>query len=262
MLSTLIKSIFADPFTKGLDIDDPTTTLLRRNVIREKNYLRKIYKEWYLCFSDRLLTFIRCSNVKVLEIGSGAGFIKEVIPEAITSEVFQIEGVDMVIDAMNLPFKNDSLDAIVMTDVFHHIPNVQLFLEEVMRCLRPGGILLMIEPWKNKWSKWVYQNLHHEPFDTHVHEWALSDMDGSPLSQANGALPWIVFCRDVQQFKHRYPNLKINSISPLMPISYLLSGGVSLRSLVPGFLYWLIRRIERPLDKSCGMFACIEIVKT
>jgi len=40
-----------------------------------------------------------------------------------------------------------SLRAIVMTDVLHHIPNVESFFAEAARCVRPGGVIVMIEPW-------------------------------------------------------------------------------------------------------------------
>lgn len=79
------------------------------------------------------------SSQDVLELGSGAGFFKTYCPRAIASEVFRMPGVDVVADACNLPFLENSLDAIVMTDVFHHIPHVSLFLTEAARCIRPGG---------------------------------------------------------------------------------------------------------------------------
>jgi ubiquinone/menaquinone biosynthesis C-methylase UbiE len=62
-----------------------------------------------------------------LEIGSGAGFLKTYIPSLFTSEVMEVKNVDLVADATQLPFPNDSLDAIVMTDVLHHIPSPKEF---------------------------------------------------------------------------------------------------------------------------------------
>ena len=49
-----------------------------------------------------------------------------------------------------------------------------------------------------------------------------------------------------------------------MPFRYLLSGGVSLRSLVPGWSFALWRNLEnllRPWMKSLAMFALIVLVK-
>jgi len=46
----------------------------------------------------------------------------------------------------------------------------------------------------------------------------------------------------------------------MMPFSYLLSGGVSMRSLMPGCMYRPIRALERVLgQKHAAMFALIEL---
>ena len=89
----------------------------------------------------------------------------------------------------------------------------------------------MIEPWVTPWSRFVYTNFHHEPFEPTSPSWELDP--GRPLSAANGALPWIVFERDRQMFDRQFPTLHIVSLDPLMPLRYLLSGGVSIRSAVP-----------------------------
>ncbi|MBU0877951.1 MAG: class I SAM-dependent methyltransferase [Alphaproteobacteria bacterium] len=241
--------------TRGLSIDDPRTTELRRQIIVEKPFLKRIYKEWY----GRILDALPRRD-KVLELGSGAGFFKEVLPNAITSEVFPVDGVDIVADACGLQFSDGELDAIVMTDVLHHIPGVDRFFAEASRCLRPGGSIVMIEPWRTPWSEWVYRNWHHEPFQPSA-GWDIPTT--GPLSGANGALPWIVFSRDSQEFARRFPDLRIASIEPIMPISYLVSGGVSLRSLVPEFLYQPVRSIESLLPANrFAMFALIKVDRT
>ena len=135
----ILTSWLAHPLTRGLSVDDPRTTLLRRRIIQEKAFLRRLYEEWYALILDRLP-----ATHEVLELGSGAGFLDQCLPGLITSEVFATPGVERVVDARQLPFAEHSLDAIVMTDVFHHIPDVQRFLHEAVRCLRPGGRIVMI----------------------------------------------------------------------------------------------------------------------
>ncbi|MCE7530676.1 class I SAM-dependent methyltransferase [Polynucleobacter sp. IMCC 29146] len=193
----------------------------------------------------------------VLEIGSGAGFLKDYIPSIFTSEVMEVKNVDLVADATQLPFPSRSLDAIVMTDVLHHIPCPKDFFIEAMRCLRPGGKILMIEPWPTPWSEFVYKNFHSEPFNKKG-DWTIPI--SGPLSGANGSLPWILFHRDLAQFKESFPQLKITKIDLMMPFSYLMSGGVSIRFSAPGFLYRLTRHIESLLNlERWAMFAYIEI---
>lgn len=240
------------PLTRGLSVDDPRTTLLRRQIIQSKPFLRKIYSEWYSVIMRSM-----GHRQDVLELGSGAGFFKEYCPHAITSEVFQTPCVDIVADACNLPFPENSLDAIVMTDVFHHIPHVSSFLAEAARCIRPGGKIIMVEPWRTAWSEWIYTHLHSEPF---IPQGTWEIPSSGPLSGANGALPWIVFERDRSLFLQQFTQWRIAGITPIMPVSYLLSGGVSMRSLMPGLMYTLIRAIEKLTgQRRWAMFALIEL---
>jgi len=60
-------------------------------------------------------------------MGSGAGFIKETIPRTIASDVMFLPFVDIVMDGLDLPFSADSVDCLVLMDVFHHISNANLF---------------------------------------------------------------------------------------------------------------------------------------
>lgn len=244
--------LLSHPLTRGLSVDDPRTTLLRRDLIQDKAFLRGLYSEWY----GRILAILTKKN-DVLELGSGAGFLREILPTVITSEVFETSGVQLITDACHLPFSDKSLSAIVMTDVFHHIPDVGRFFLEATRCICPGGKIVMIEPWRTPWSDWVYTHFHSEPFSPNS-GWEIPCM--GPLSSANGALPWIIFQRDKTLFEERYPQWQIKNIEPMMPFSYLLSGGVSMRSLVPGWMYRPIRALEQMLSqKHWAMFALIEL---
>lgn len=242
-------SWLAHPLTRGLDLDDPATTALRRRIIREKHFLKRLYDEWYAS----LVSALPAGGGPVLEVGSGAGFLADYIPGLITSEVFPCPGVTAVIDGTALPFGAGALRAIVMTDVFHHLPDPAAFLREAARVVRPRGRVVMIEPWVTSWSRFVYGRLHHEPFRPEAADWTLPR--GGPLSQANGALPWILFARDRARFERQFPEWSIQSIDLFMPFRYLLSGGVSLRSLSPGWMFGFWRRVERALSPWRGRLA-------
>jgi SAM-dependent methyltransferase len=248
----IISKILEHPLTRGMAVDDPRTTLLRRSIIQDKAFLRALYTEWY----ERIIGVLPKKD-DVLELGSGAGFLRLFLPDAITSEVFETPGVRLIADACHLPLPDNSLDAIVMTDVFHHIPDVGRFLLEAARCVRPGGKIVMVEPWRTRWSEWIYTHLHPEPFSPDS-GWEIPST--GPLSGANGALPWIVFQRDRALFESQHPQWRIKNIELIMPFSYLLSGGVSMRSLMPGWMYRPIRLLERILcQKLWAMFALIEL---
>lgn len=162
-----MKRFFTHPLTRDLDLDDPEVTLLRREIVLSKTFLKRVYEEWYSLIVSRL----PAESPRVLEIGSGPGFMRQICPSLITSEVFPLAGIDRVEDATALSFDDGSLDAIVMTDVLHHIPNVETFFLEASRYLRPDGRIFMIEPWRTLWSEWVYCRFHHEPCDPTVVDW-------------------------------------------------------------------------------------------
>jgi SAM-dependent methyltransferase len=247
-----LKRALMHPLTRTVELDDPRMTELRLRVIKSKPFLRRIYSDWYHMMVSR----IPDGAGHVLELGSGAGYFKQIVPGAISSEVFFCRNVDLIADARRLPFRSSSLKAIVMTDVFHHIPDPDAFLKEAVRCLQPQGRILMIEPWVGHWSKLIYCNLHHEPFDADADSWEIPQ--SGPLSGANGALPWIVFVRDRKILDRKFPDLVIEEISPMMPLRYLVCGGISTRNLMPAFTYNFWRTFEGAFshwNSQLGMFA-------
>jgi SAM-dependent methyltransferase len=242
------------------DLDDPATTLLHAKVIQKKPFLRKLYIDFYKQFEK----VVSDPEEKVLvELGSGAGFIKEVISNAITSDILDLPNVDKVFSALEMPFERASVDAFVMFDVLHHITVPRAFFGEALRCLKIGGRIVMIEPANTLWSRFIYKNFHHERFDTQA-KWELDPRKAGPLSHGNGALPWIIFSRDRRIFEREFPSLRIVRMRNHTPLRYLLSGGLTLRQLVPSFTYPAIKAIEYalfPVNNLLGMFQTIELEK-
>lgn len=247
------------PNAGELDIDCPETTIRRWQIIRDKVFLYKIYSEWYQLIAEELPS----TEKPVLEIGSGAGFMSDFVSGLITSDILELPQIDLEVDACKtLPFAKDALGAMTMVNTFHHLPNAEAFLAEASRCIEPGGTLVMIEPWVTAWSRFIYSNLHHEPFVPNATHWQFEST--GPLSGANGALPWIVFSRDRAKLQHEFPNLHIEKIKPFMPLRYLLSGGVSMRCLVPNSTFGFWKTFESATSSVAdlvGMFALIKIRK-
>jgi len=256
--SKLLRRLLAHPLTASLDLDNPGTTELRKRIIASKPFLKAIYDEWYAMLAQALPS----GEGEVLELGSGAGYCMQFIPGLITSEIFPCSGVRVILDAQRLPLADRSLRAVVMTNVLHHLPDAKQFLAEASRCLRPGGKILMIEPWVTSWSRMIYTRFHHELFDADARDWSFSQT--GPLSGANVALPWIVFERDRARFAATFPELSLEELRPFLPFRYLVSGGVSMRSLMPGFLHKSWAGIERLMESHMGrlgMFAFVCVVK-
>ena len=248
----LARALLTHPLAWGIDPDGPDAAQVHRELITTKPLLRRVYEDWYASIRREIPT----AATRVLEIGSGSGFLAESLPQAITSDVRAKVDVRLRLDASQLPFGDASLETIVILNVLHHVGHPRQALREVARTLVPGGRLVMIEPWVSPWSSLVYGRLHHERFDTGSPQWEFPS--GQPMASANGALPWIIFQRDRARFEREFPTLRLDRIAPGWPLSYLLSGGVSLRSLVPSVAVRVVQRLECMLDPvRWSMFALI-----
>lgn len=93
---------------------------------------------------------------RILEIGCGNGWNMsrfaqngrvayglDAVPERV--ELAQAHGPALLADGLRLPFADGSLDMIYIQHVLHHIGDVEKALTEARRCLRPGGILFLVE---------------------------------------------------------------------------------------------------------------------
>lgn len=239
--------------TRGLDLDDPRTMESRRQILRHKAFLRRIYDDWYREIVQR----IPAGDGRVAELGSGPGFMRDYLPGLIASDVVWSPASDLALDGAHLPFASGSLRAIVMTNVLHHIHEPASFFREARRAVRGGGVVCMVEPWMTRWSRLAYR-MHSESCLPNSPQWRLSH--GGPLSGGNNALGWIIFFRDRRRFEAEFPEWGIAEITPQMPFRYLVSGGISLRSLMPAWSYELWRRVDElfePWMSEWAMFAMI-----
>ncbi len=241
------------------DLDASSTSLRHAEIIQKKPFLKKLYADFYGQF---LASIVNHETKRIVEIGSGGGFIKTIAPGVKTSDVTSLPGLDYQFSAARMPFENESIDAFLLLNTFHHIGETGAFLAEVNRCLRSNGRLIMIEPANTRWSRFVYRRFHHEPFNPDV-PW--DRPAGGRMTSANSAIPWIVFVRDRQKFEALFPKLRIRTLRPHTPFRYLISGGVSYRQIFPSWTYPLVllaERISAPFNRYLGMFMTIVLEKT
>jgi SAM-dependent methyltransferase len=247
------------PETKEIkELDGVAVTRLHSGIILRKGFLRKIYLDSYKEFKKIQNNF---GNVLLVELGSGGGFIKQVIPTVVTSDVVKVDNIDLCFSAESLPFQDNTVDGFFMLNVLHHIKKPKLFLRELSRSLKAEGKILMVEPANTLWSRFIYQKFHHEDFALKA-GW---DMDKQGrLSTANNALGWIIFVRDRKIFENEFPGLRIKKIELHTPLRYLISGGLSLRQFLPSWAYQPVKGLEyilSPLNRFIGMFMSVELKK-
>ncbi|MDN5292206.1 MAG: hypothetical protein PWQ06_2445, partial [Anaerophaga sp.] len=130
-------------------LDSPERTLVHRKILKSKKFLQNLYRQWYSHFLKEIPAL---PPGKLLELGSGGGFLKELEPRVITSDVQKLPTNDMTFSALEMPFEDQSLAAIFMIDTLHHLPDAAKFFNEAERTLIPGGIIKMIEPANTLWG--------------------------------------------------------------------------------------------------------------
>lgn len=247
------------PFASSLD--DPSRINQLRSLIKHKPSLYRFYAEVYQAYQDCLTR--SCQDGIALELGSGASFAKEFIPELVTSDLIGYPGVDRVEDATHLSFATNSLKAIFMMNVLHHIPDCEKFFNEAVRCLKPGGRIFIFDQYLSAMSWFIFRFLHHEPLNLHQTDWRFNS--SGPLSDANGAMANIIFERDRAKFDQLYQNqLKVVNYQPHSPLRYWLTGGLKSWSLLPIKFFPLATQVDRWLAKPSKLFCSfvnIEIVR-
>ena len=239
------------------DLDKAESTVLHRNIIKKKVFLHKLYLEYYEIFKENTKDI---PDGFKIEIGSGGGFLKEVINDVITSDVLELPGVDKAFFAEKIPYPDKSIAAFFLLNTLHHLKEPDKFFSEVNRCLKPGGKIVMIEPTNTPFSRLFFKYVHQEEFDSTKDEWVV-DGEGR-LADANIAMPWIIFIRDREKFLKKYPDLEIIQINKHTPFRWFLGGGLSYRQLVPSASFEFFTKIDKLFQNISGSFMTIVIKKS
>jgi SAM-dependent methyltransferase len=231
---------------EGEEAKDHAATLRNRARLDANKNLLFWYRELY---RDQLKDFADPAALSILEIGSGTSPLKRFLPSVITSDVLDLDYLDLVFDCHEIDkldaIKDNSLDVITLTNVLHHLKRPIAFLNRAASKLKSGGKVIATEPFFSVVSTLIFKYLHHEPVDLRISEPELRCMQG-PLGSANIALPWLIFFRNREWLQGLTANFDLTSFStrPFSALSYMATGGISRRLPVPRFLY----RMAFPVD--------------
>ena len=248
--------------TDRFDFDREWTLKNRDNLLSNRNLLL-----WYEKLYQR--AFRVCGGLEklhVLEIGSGASPLKIFYDNVITSDILELNYLDLVFDCHNIDntnyFNDGSLDVITMTNVLHHLYDPIDFLLKASCKLKEGGWIIAVEPFFSSVSKVLYKLLHHEPSDFSIEEPRLADVKG-PLSTANQALPQMIF---MGQNGWHEPLLREYFFNPknfdfFSSLSYMASGGISRRIPIPASVYRPMLMLDiRLADRFPALMASFFII--
>jgi len=132
-----------------------------------KAYVRRFFDVQAGSVWADLSTKLRNESGTVLDIGCGAQPYRALFPPEATYKGIDTEdaqdrfGYDVpdttYFKGDKFPIKTGSVDFILCSEVLEHIPDPNVFLSELRRCLRPGGRLLLTVPFSARW--------HFIPYD-------------------------------------------------------------------------------------------------
>lgn len=220
-------------------------------VWERKEILRRIYGAWY----EELAKGLRPGNL--VELGAGTGNFKrwQQPRRCWTVDILRGKYVDVQADATRMPFRPGSVDNLVIIDTLHHLSRPFAFLQNAAEVLRPGGRLVMTEPFASVWGRVVWKYLHHETVDFNFKE----SEEPKAAWAGNAAIPGIVLA---EENRARIP-LRVLSINYCESLTLLLGGGFSYRQLLPTPALLALRQLERcPIFRnkfvSLRVFALME----
>ena len=218
-----------------------------------KPCLRKSYRLFHQLIANKLSSF---STGIVVELGSGIGNIKEVIPKCLRTDLFPNPWLDGVENAYALSFETASVSDLILFDVFHHLRYPGTAFQEFHRVLMPKGRVLIFEPRISLLGLLVFGLFHEEPVGfadpiqwTAPPSWRPERIDYY-AAQGNATRIFVT-----GEFSRNLAGWRIIETVQLSAISYVTTGGYSKRSLYPPAAYPLMRIVDRIADHLPFLFA-------
>ena len=96
----------------------------------------------------------------ILEVGSGTSPLKQFLPNIITSDVLDLDYLDLVFDCHEIDkldaIKDNSIDVITLTNVLHHLKSPIAFLNHAASKLKSGGKVIATEPFFSVLSTLIF----------------------------------------------------------------------------------------------------------
>jgi SAM-dependent methyltransferase len=191
-----------------------------------------------------------------VELGSGIGKIKSIIPSCICTDLFPNPWIDQVENAYDLSFQNSSISNLILFDVFHHLKYPGNALDELNRVLKPNGRLIIFEPSISLLGRLIFGLFHKEPIGRLKNiQWnAAGDFKPDKIdyyaAQGNAG-----FVFNTNRFAHELESWEVIYKKRLSALAYIASGGFSGKAFYPVSFYHLIKKTETILDAFPKVFS-------
>jgi SAM-dependent methyltransferase len=224
-----------------------------REAWRRKPMLREIYHGFYRQIAARIDPQV---PGPVVELGSGMGCIKDIIPQCITSDLFPNPWLDRRENCYQLSFAAGTVSHLILFDVWHHLRYPGTALQEFHRVLAPGGRLILFEPAASWVGRVVYQYFHHEPVAVHDPITWEAPAGFSPANcdyyAAQGSATRLFWWGEGHD---RLTGWQLREVRPLTSFDYFASGGFSGPQFGGRFLHGLMQGLDflaAPFPRACA----------
>jgi methyltransferase family protein len=243
----MLRNSLIDPAIADMDVDSFERITIHREILARKRMIREVFFDLYAKQAELDRRYFDGEAGLRVEIGAGSSMLKSVIPDVESTDIVYSPTLDCVADAMNLPYRDNSLRAIFGIHCFHHLDDPFKFLSELDRVCRPGGGAVLVEPYFGPVSSFIHKRLY--PTEFFDKSGPLVRPPAGPMSGANQALSYIVFVRERQAFERSFPRLQVVHMEPLPNyIRYFVSGGINFRQLLPDATIPLLKAAESTLS--------------
>lgn len=232
-------------------IPDDNWITERRAAWQRKSGLRSYYTTQIF---DRMVPEI--VDGPTLQLGAGAGFLSKYYPGMVNSDVADFDGVNVIADVHNLQFEDEFFANIVGIDVLHHFARPGLALRECTRVLRPGGRLVLIEPWAGSLGQFFFRFVHHEDCMDIVNPWDEAFPEPKNPMDGNASIPITILHRRASELRQHVPDIRISKTEPFGCLSYLLTGGFQKIGL-PAPVIRIFYTMENLLPRSIMAFVAL-----
>ena len=259
LLRRLLDSM-GEPRLRGVDVNSVDLAYRHREILRQKPLIHAVMGELYAACRQLDERWLSGAGLRV-EIGAGSSVMKDFYPDVIVTDIKPADFLDRVLDAQNMDLPDGSLRAVYGINCFHHLPSPDRFFSELSRTLAPGGGCILVEPYHGPCAAFLYENLFTtEGFDTAAPSWEGAP-DRGAMAGANQALSYLVFRRDLAEFRRKHPGLELVARERSRTyLRYLLSGGLNFRQLVPTRAAGALALLERVLSPVDHLLALHHII--
>src|SRR5260370_9001751 len=174
-------------------------------------------------------------NSFIVEMGCGAGFSELYLADKVfRTDVVPNPWIDASMDAERLAFRDGAVDALIISNALHHLARPVIFFREAVRVLKPGGIILIYEPFCSLLLRVILRLSKHEGYSFDLDVFAETQIATNPNDpwSGNNALSNLFFDRP-ERFRKNFPELQIIMDTACECLLFPLSGGVTSKVSVP-----------------------------